>query len=171
MTDTPIRERLARGKIVNGRYWPPAHERFAEFYMPEPNSGCWIWIGSRKPDGYGIFWVDDKCEGAHRWSFEHHVGAIPDGLVIDHLCRQPWCVNPDHLEAVTHRENVLRGVSVLADHARQTHCKRGHELTEDNIYRPPNRNERICRQCSRLKSARLAAKRKRLRAERRDGGS
>lgn len=91
---------------------------------------CWIWQGAQSgPDaprgmGYGLATYEGKRQQAHRVSYQVFVGPIPDGLQIDHTCRQRMCVNPDHLEPVTQQENLLRGV--LA----RTHCKRGHEYAE-----------------------------------------
>ncbi len=108
---------------------------------------CWEWSGTMRPDGYGVAWVDGRLVRAHRFFYESHVGPIPDGLVLDHLCRNTRCVNPAHLEAVTQRTNVRRGVGLFADRARQTHCKWGHEFIDDNIYRHPQRGTRMCRTC------------------------
>lgn len=85
--------------------------------IPEPNSGCWLWLG-RLRRGYGRF----ARTGCHRYAYRKLVGAIPDGLQIDHLCRTTCCVNPAHLEAVTQRENTLRGEGVSARNARKAHC-------------------------------------------------
>lgn len=84
----------------------------------------------------------------HRVVYEALVGPIPDGMVIDHLCRQPSCVNPAHLEPVTRRENVLRGLTLPAANARKTHCKHGHEFTPENTYLFPT-GTRGCRTCAR----------------------
>lgn len=75
-------------------------------------SRCWVWTPPLRPDGYGQFWVASKGRAivAHRWSYEHHVGPIPEGLTLDHLCRNRSCVNPTHLEPVTRGENVRRGM-------------------------------------------------------------
>ena len=93
-------------------------ERFEEKYAIDNSSGCWIWVASIKPRGYGEFWDGAKKKYAHRVSYELHYGHIPEGLVIDHLCGTPLCVNPTHLEAVTQGENVRRGKAtfVICEH-------------------------------------------------------
>lgn len=133
----------------------PFWERFDKQWIPEPNSGCWIWIGALDRAGYGCIgkkingkWVMAK---AHRVSFERAKGSIPEGLVPDHLCRITCCVNPDHMEAVTQKENVLRGKSAPAKNARKTHCKHDHPLSGPNLavrYDPAGRAHRHCRACT-----------------------
>lgn len=121
---------------------------------PEPNSGCWIWIGSRNTIGYGHCWRGrgTAAKYAHRVFYEFFRGEISAGLELDHLCRTPSCVNPAHLEAVTHQENNRRGMSRSAAQARQTHCLRGHEFTDDNTYRRPDKHGgRNCRECRRIR--------------------
>jgi hypothetical protein len=112
------------------------------FLKGEPHE-CWPWLG-KLSNGYGYFWTGAHVQPAHRTSYEHFVGPIPEGLHIDHLCRDRSCINPDHLEAVTPQENLRRGDHV---HRNKTHCKHGHELTEDNVYRQPGKNHRYCRSC------------------------
>ncbi len=119
---------------------------------------CWKWTGYRFWDGYGGLRSDLAVGGgrlirAHRLAYELLVGPIPDGMVIDHLCRNRWCVNPAHLEPVTVRENNLRGVSSAARLARRTHCDYGHLFDEANTrwYQKPGKKRpcRVCRACKR----------------------
>ena len=110
---------------------------------------CWLFAGYKNEQGYGTIstYINHKpgYQYAHRASYETFVGAIPDGLVIDHLCKNRCCINPDHLETVTNRENIMRGEAVLS-HKRITHCPRGHEYTDINtVY--SNRGWRICKTC------------------------
>lgn len=124
---------------------------------------CWIWTGCRHASGYGMLNVGGRkgrLVRAHRYSYELLVGPIPDGLQLDHLCRVPACVNPDHLEPVTNRENTMRGSNFTAEKARQTHCIRGHEFDAENTYVRPN-GTRLCRACGRAASAAYREKRRR----------
>jgi hypothetical protein len=112
--------------------------------------GCWEWTGatggSRR---YGCISVKGVTRRAHRVAYELLAGPIPDGLELDHLCRNRLCVNPEHLEPVTHRENVLRGDAPPAANVSKTHCPRGHELTPENTYTRRGRpGGRECRACS-----------------------
>ncbi len=107
---------------------------------------CWWWTGTIVPDGYGNFRVEGKTVGAHRWSYKYLVGPVPKGLELDHLCRNPACVNPDHLEAVNHRENCLRGEGVSAINARKTECLRGHPFSGANLVIEKS-GQRYCRKC------------------------
>lgn len=103
------------------RFWS-----FVEFALD--GSGCLVWTGSRNQLGYGLFRADGRTISAHRWAYIERNGRVPEGLVLDHLCRNPSCVNPDHLEAVTQRENVVRGLAPAAENARKDRCIRGHRL-------------------------------------------
>lgn len=116
--------------------------------------GCWIWTGAIDA-GYGRIKIAGRRQGAHRAAYEALVGPIPTGLVIDHLCRVPRCINPDHLEPVTHRENTLRGVGPSALHAVKTHCPASHEYNEANTYM--HNGIRHCRPCHREREARRRA--------------
>lgn len=110
--------------------------------------GCWLWTGCIGTAGYGFFYTGVRQANAHRFAYEAAVGPIPDGMQLDHLCRVRRCVNPGHLEAVSSRENTLRGHGPAALNARQTHCIRGHEFTPENTYVRSNRS-RDCRECKR----------------------
>lgn len=131
-------------------------ERFDEKWIPEPNSGCWLWTASCNQDGYGMLKLEGKMIGAHRISKLIH-SRIPiettgvGTMNWDHLCKVRCCVNPAHLELVTPQENALRGNGQAGIHARKTHCIRGHELTGTNL--APTRkgtNWRRCRKCKNI---------------------
>lgn len=110
---------------------------------------CHVWVGNNRGNGYGRIRFDGRVVSPHRWIYEHYKGPIPTGLQIDHLCRNTLCVNPKHLEAVTQRENLLRGTNQVALQAQQTHCKHGHEFTPENTYVGPTKGDRQCRTCKR----------------------
>ena len=122
-------------------------ERFEAKVASDPTTGCWLWTARVNRHGYGVLSIGSKRDAskrmalAHRVAYELHVGPIPEGLTIDHLCRTPACVNPDHLEAVTQRENVLRGMSIPALNHKKTHCKNGHEFS------PRSNGTRRCKVC------------------------
>jgi len=150
---------------VKGKTGPkptPIEDRFWKYVIPEPNSGCWLWVGAYHQSGYGKIGTGGRSTaghylgvGAHRLSYEIHKGPIPDGMVIDHLCRVTCCVNPDHLEAVTHKENLARGVFLNRKYGAdtpngaKTHCKRGHPLSGENLYVNRLTGSRSCNQCRR----------------------
>ncbi len=119
-------------------------ERFDSKWSKD-EKGCWLWSGYLTPDGYGRFQLDRSSRVAHRVGYEIYVGRIPDGLELDHLCRIRHCVNPDHLEAVTHEENLRRG-EIGTYNALKTHCPAGHPLSGDNLY--VNSGRRHCRACN-----------------------
>jgi hypothetical protein len=132
----PLEERWARDP----------EERFWE-QVDKTGEGCWLWLGCLHDFGYGMFSVRQRRVYAHRFAYELLVGPIPDGLEIDHLCRNPRCVNPEHLEPVTHAENILRGEAPSAHNARKTHWVRGHRFNRENTYVVKATGARMCRRC------------------------
>lgn len=113
---------------------PPLEVRILENIELDDN-GCWLWTKAKNPDGYGKISVGNKSRSAHRVVYETLRGEIPAGFQIDHLCRVRHCVNPDHLEPVTPRENTLRGDTPAAHNAAKTFCPHGHPYSEENTYR------------------------------------
>lgn len=111
--------------------------------------GCWRWIGSKRTHGYGGIRVGGRIRAAHRVLYEDILGPIPDGLFLDHLCRNKWCVNPLHLEPVDTKTNTLRGIGPTAVNARKTHCKYGHPLEPKHWFR-------YCRTCAHANHKRWA---------------
>lgn len=143
--------------------------RFLVKFTVNAETGCWEWIAKPNPNGYAHFYYR-KSRRAHRVSYEHFVGVIPDGLVLDHLCRNRICVRPDHLEAVTHRENDLRGHSPNMLTMKRGVCQRGHEMRGENAYVRNGRCGNVsvaCKACIRLASAAYRVKHKRVMAEKR----
>lgn len=129
-------------------------ERFWDKVSPEPNSGCWLWTAYATPLGYGKFGVTRKAgmSLAHRHAYEVLVGEIPKGLVLDHLCRTPCCVNPAHLEPVTIAENTRRSPIIKNNGQLQrerTHCPKGHPYAGDNLFIRACGRRRECRECQR----------------------
>lgn len=125
-------------------------DRFMAKVSRDEETGCWSWTGCVTSTGYGRVWNGQRSDWAHRVIYKLASRTIPDGLVLDHLCRNRRCVNPDHLEPVTDRQNTMRGVNPEATRARhksKTHCLRGHPLFGLNI-RIDNRGHRICRACN-----------------------
>lgn len=134
-----------------------AEEKF--WAKVERTSTCWWWRGTLYPNGYGAARHEGRVVMAHRRAYELLVGSIPDRRDIDHLCRNTACVNPDHLEPVTHQTNVLRGMSPSALACRSNACQAGHQFTEANTYVDPA-GKRNCRTC---KNARWRARYRRER--------
>lgn len=132
----------------------PEKSDFENRFLPEPNTGCWIWLNAvHIKNGYGH--LSKKLNGqqynyrAHRLAYELYKAPIPDGMVIDHKCRVRCCVNPDHLEVVTQRENTIRGEGFPGFRHRQTHCVHGHLLEGQNVY--SYRGYRQCRACNKIR--------------------
>ena len=120
---------------------------------------CLVWTGSTQPTGYGQAWNGNRPEQTHRIVYRHVHGEIPSGLEIDHICKNRTCVNPDHLRAVTHRENMMNSDTVMRENADKVFCKRGHELSGSNL-RIDRKGGRICRKCIALHASNARARRK-----------
>ena len=146
----PLLENIARCEKSWKHVGKLYHRSFFLFITkvcPQAN-GCWHWLGHVRKRGYGQFQSSGKHIGAHVYSYETFIGKVPFGYEIDHLCRNPRCVNPNHLEAVTHRVNILRGTNPPSDNSRKTHCKNGHALIGDNLVLDQlKKGSRLCRTC------------------------
>jgi len=126
-------------------------DRFME-KVRKQSDGCWIWTGCKVRLGYGRFRMSKQCNltfSAHQVSWALFRGSVEGGKELDHLCRVPSCVNPDHLEPVPHRENILRGTGFAAVHARKINCNRGHPYSQENTiyYQGKSGIMRRCRAC------------------------
>lgn len=135
---------LFRLRLPN-RYVAPIKERIRARSVVD-EAGCWIFQGRRTAEGYGYISRDGRLGSAHRVAYEAWFGSIPEGFQVDHLCGNPSCVCPNHLEAVTQRENWERSNSPTRVNRDRTHCIRGHEFTPENTYRRSS-GGRSCRIC------------------------
>ena len=129
--------------------------RMGTHFTPEPNTGCWLWTRAATGRGYGAVRIRRQWTQAHRASWTALRGPIPSGLVIDHLCRTPLCVNPEHMRVVTQRENTLSG-----RWAHKTHCVNGHPLVGDNIVMHTRRGREPSRECRTCIAASVARRNK-----------
>lgn len=141
---------MSRGRMPIARYVERLLKR-----VERRSDGCWIWLGARSGPGprhlpYGCCTRDGRKHQVHRFIYEHLIGPIEYGLPLDHLCRNTLCVNPEHLEPVTHRVNILRGTAPAAANHRKGVCKHGHPFTPENTI-PQVRGQRVvgreCRTC------------------------
>lgn len=134
----------------------PLADRIADLSIPEPNSGCWLWLGVIKNNGYGTLGVKRGSrwltQHAHRISYEAAGGIIPDGADLDHKCRNRACVNPLHLEPVSRSQNLARS-PLMNRQIAKTECPKGHPYSGIN-----SRGQRICHRC--LAEAQARSRRK-----------
>lgn len=129
----------------------PVLERLMEKVVTNGDGDCWTFEAGRDADGYGRINSGGRSRKAHAVAYEELVGPIPDGFELDHTCSQRACCNPDHLEIVTHAENVRRGRSAAVNAARQrakTHCPKGHPYAGANLYINPTNGQRVCKRCN-----------------------
>lgn len=145
------REKLQLKEKDAARFWAKVSQGH--------EGGCWEWTASTSHGGYGMFWLAGRDYRAHRIAYEVHVGPIPEDLHLDHLCRNRACVNPEHLEPVTCRENALRGETLAALHASRTHCPQGHPYSGKNLHIGSD-GQRRCRACAREHSRRVYYRKK-----------
>lgn len=151
----PVAPSRAGQKYCSASCWKDPSGRIDKSHP----SGCWQWTGhTATTKGYGKIKRLGKVTGAHRHIYNLYKGAIPDGLELDHLCRNPSCVNPDHLEPVTKQENILRAPTVIAART-ASHCRNGHEWNAKNTY-IAKKGSRICRACQCEAQRKSQAKRK-----------
>jgi hypothetical protein len=145
------------GESVGERFWRQVKGGDVET--------CWLWTGRPANEGYGKFVDRREWYQAHRFAYENLIAEIPDDLELDHLCRTRLCVNPWHMEPVTHYVNTRRallGVPVIKNRPRpvKTHCANGHPRTEANTYTPSNGRSPRCRDCNREEARRYKARRR-----------
>lgn len=132
-------------KNIVDRFWSKVDKTSSTTFYK--NTRCWNWVATLKSTGYGSFWYSGKMVSSHRFTYKLKHGKIPKGLELDHLCRNRKCCNPNHLETVTHQENMQRGFSF---NGHKTHCIHGHKFTKENTYLyklPNNTTWRICKKC------------------------
>ncbi len=133
------------------RFWPKVEAGDPDY--------CWEWLSGGDGYGYGRFYDGERQVKAHRWAYEYLVGPIPEGMRIDHLCRNRGCVNPRHMEVVTHKENTLRGTAPTAINAHKSACLRGHPFDYANTWIAADGGRR-CRACNCIRQRQTQARAK-----------
>jgi HNH endonuclease len=146
-------------RYINGHYQRSTRLSSVDYVIDEA-TGCWVWQRSVTRGGYGHLREGGRMQYAHRLYYERSRGPIPAGRQLDHLCRNPSCVRPDHLQPVTGQENVLRGDTIAARRKAQTHCVNGHPFDDENTIR--RGRMRACRECQR-QANRVAMRKRRQR--------
>ena len=139
-------------QTIKYKHSDTAKQRLESRYSPDPNTGCWLWIGTVLKSGkleYGVLVYKGKKVPAHRLSYETFVDKIPDGKMVLHKCDTPACINPDHLSIGNHKDNMLDAMSKGRKYKLKTHCVNGHELIESNVRTVKYKNtfNRKCREC------------------------
>lgn len=118
---------------------------------------CWNWNENRT---YPTAYFDGNKEKAYRFSYSIFNGALKEGLVIDHLCRNPRCVNPEHLEQITNGENIRRGINPISENYKKTQCNRGHPFNVGNTYIRKDGKGRMCKACRKVNQSNFQGKQK-----------
>jgi hypothetical protein len=139
----PVKFKLLKPALSSfgARFWSKVNQL---------NEGdCWEWLGTKR-GGYGLFKLNKRHQQATRVAYQLTHGPLLSHLELDHLCKNKGCVNPAHLEPVSHRENVLRAEGPTSINAKKTHCISGHPLDGFNLYRSPNTGSRQCRTCTNI---------------------
>lgn len=126
----------------------------------DPNTECWLWQGYADRDGYArIEVIGGKNKFVHRLSYEAFTGSIPEGMSIDHICKNRGCCNPKHLQQLSIKENILRGDGASSKNNKKTHCNEGHEFSAENTY-INNRSARVCKTCAKISANKNLDKKK-----------
>ncbi|MBS7545076.1 HNH endonuclease signature motif containing protein [Ancylobacter oerskovii] len=128
-------------------------------FIADPDTGCWNWHGAKQPTGYGTLWNGRRPEQAHRISYRLFCGEIGEGNEIDHICRNRGCINPEHLRAVPHRENMRVSNTAMGRNAAKLFCKRGHPFEGSNLIITP-RGARQCRACVNMLARKYKARKR-----------
>lgn len=136
---------------------------FREKIAIDDKTNCHLWQAYVGQNGYGQFWDGSKVRGAHVVGYEIVKGPLPPGTEPDHRCRNRACTNAHHMDAVTRRENLLRGETIVAKKAGQTHCIKGHKFTPENTYH--GKSGRQCRECRKTANAEWAQRNRDRRRE------
>lgn len=145
--------------MLPARFWDKVKTSTTHFYE---GTACWEWTASIQCHGYGKFWLNGRSELTHRVSYENIHDKIPKGLVINHLCRNRKCCNPDHLEVISQGENIRKGLSGFLSGLQQrlkTHCKQGHKYTKKNTYIYSN-GSRACKICTIIRNRQFRVNKK-----------
>ncbi len=127
----------------------PIKDRLLSKIIVKQSSGCWVYTGAKHNQGYGLISIGNNMKLAHRVSYEAFVSKIPNGLTIDHLCKNRRCINPEHLEPVTMIENLRRGNGVGVINSRKTACPKGHPFVTITT---KNGRKRFCSECNRIRA-------------------